>query len=96
MSLDQILFLAIVLVATVKIECAFQRMSWRTWPPRWLADLVLLVASAAGAREILAHAWQPGWVPLLLLAGATLLLVFERRSPVTCKPKNDPATHHPV
>lgn len=93
MSLDQILFLLILLVALVKIECAFQRMSWRTWPPRWLADLVLLVAGAGGAREILVNAWHPGWIGVLLLAGAALLLVFERRAPAACKP---PAQHHPV
>lgn len=93
MSLDQIAFLAILLVAVVKIECAFQRMSWRTWPPRWLADLVLLVAGAGGAREILVNAWRPGWVGVLLLTGAALLLVFERRAPAVCKP---PAQHHPV
>lgn len=93
MSLDQIAFLAILLVAIVKIECAFQRMSWRTWPPRWLADLVLLVAGAGGAREILVNAWRPGWIGVLLLAGAALLLVFERRAPVSCK---KPAQHHPV
>jgi len=87
MSTEQILFLVAALVAAIKIECAFQRMSWRTWPPRWLADLVLLVASAAGAREILAHAWRPGWIVVLLIAGATLLLVFERRWPANCKPK---------
>lgn len=93
MSLDQIAFLVILLVAVVKIECAFQRMSWRTWPPRWLADLVLLVAGAGGAREILVNAWRPGWVVVLLLSGAALLLVFERRAPTSCKP---PAKHHPV
>jgi len=85
MSIEQILFLAAALVAAIKIECAFQRMSWRTWPPRWLADVILLIAAAAGVREILANAWQPDWVPLLLIAGAALLLVFERRWPAGCK-----------
>lgn len=93
MSLDQILFLLILMVALVKIECAFQRMSWRTWPPRWLADLLLLVAGAGGAREILVNAWRPGWVVVLLLAGAAMLLVFERRAPASCKPT---VPHHPV
>jgi hypothetical protein len=96
MSADQIVFLCILLVAVVKIECAFQRMTWRTFPPRWLADLVILIAGSGCAREILVSDWRPGWLVVLLLAGATLLLVFERRWPAACKPKPDAAPHHPV
>lgn len=87
MTADQIAFLAITLVVVVKVECAFQHMSWHTWPPRWLADLLILVAGAGGVREILVNAWRPGWLVVLLMAGVTLMLVFERRWPSNCKPE---------
>lgn len=97
MNADQLAFLAIMLVVVIKVECAFQRMSWTTWPPRWLADLLILVAGAGGAREILVNAWRPGWLVVGLLAGVTLMLVFERRWPANCKPEHhEPPRHHPV
>lgn len=95
MSADQLLFLLAFAATLIKIECSFQHMSWRTWPPRWVADLILMLACAAGAREILTNAWRPGWIVTMLAIGVAMMFAFERRWPANCAPKK-PASHHSV
>lgn len=77
MSAAAILFLAAALIIAIKAECALQKQTWRSMPPRWIGELVLVFAVACQIHEIIKGV-TPGWPITLMAAGVALLLLFDR------------------
>jgi hypothetical protein len=76
MSAAAILFCVAAAVILVRVECALQKMTWRTWPPTWVAHVALLFGAALVVRGICMDGFNPGWPVAIFAAGAAGLMIF--------------------
>lgn len=61
------------------VESSFQKITWRNFPPIWIADLALLFGAAGMVLELIVGTFKPGWPVSTFAAGAAAIVFFCHR-----------------